>query len=106
MAPTATVVNDLLNTLEEDDLNTAIRYIQFLSVSRKQEKVKQSKEALQEIQSMFADGDKGWSSEAEMIEDMAEFRRCRLDELSPIAVKKVKKQVDISVQHAYNNVVK
>ena len=80
MAPTATAVNDLLNTLEEDDLNAAIRYIQFLSVSRKQEKVNQSKEALQEIQSMFADGDKGWSSEAEMIEDMAEFRRSRLNQ--------------------------
>lgn len=28
---------------------------------------------LQEIQSMFAYGDKGWSSEAEMIENMAHF---------------------------------
>ena len=37
---------------------------------------------------------------------MAEFRRCRLDELSPTAVEKVEKLVDISVQHAYNNVVK
>ena len=29
---------------------------------------------------MFADGNKGWSSEAEMIEDMAEFRRSRLNQ--------------------------
>ena len=40
MAPSAVVINDLLNTLEEEDYNAAIRYIEFLSVSRKQEKAK------------------------------------------------------------------
>lgn len=78
MAPTATNVNELLKTLEEDDLNAAIRYIQFLSVSRKQEKVNKSKELLNEIQSMFKDGDRGWDTEEEMIQDMAEFRRGRM----------------------------
>ena len=42
------------------------------------DKVTQSKEILTEIQNMFSDGDKGWNSEAEMIEDMAEFRRDRI----------------------------
>ena len=38
MAPTASVVNDLLNTLEVEDFNAAISYIQFLSASRKRKK--------------------------------------------------------------------
>ncbi|MDO4336870.1 MAG: hypothetical protein Q4C91_02150 [Eubacteriales bacterium] len=77
MAPTATLINDLLSTLEEEDYNAAIRYIQFLSVTRKQTKVEKSKAALAEIQDMFAD-DKGWDSEEDMLADMAEFRRRRL----------------------------
>lgn len=77
MAPTAVAVNDLLNTLEEEDYKAAIRYIQFLSVSRKQEKARESKALLGEIQSLFAD-DKGWDSEDAMLKDMAEFRRGRL----------------------------
>lgn len=77
MAPTAILVNDLLSTLEEEDYSAAIRYIQFLSVTRKQTKAEKSKAAMAEIQSMFAD-DKGWDSEEEMLADMAEFRRSRL----------------------------
>lgn len=77
MAPTAALVNDLLSTLEEEDYNAAIRYIQFLSVTRKQTKAEKSKAALAEIQDMFAD-DKGWDSEEDMLADMAEFRRSRL----------------------------
>lgn len=78
MGPTAVAVTDLLNTLEEEDYKSAVRYIQFLSVSRKQEKAKYSKEALKEIQNMFADFDTGWNTEEEMIKEMAEFRRKRL----------------------------
>lgn len=77
MAPTAIAVNDLLDTLEEEDLRSAISYIQFLSVNRKKAKAEQSKAAMREIQGMFAD-DKGWESEEEMLADMAEFRRKRL----------------------------
>ena len=40
------VINDLLNTLEEEDYNAAIRYIEFLSASRKQEKAKKSRNAI------------------------------------------------------------
>lgn len=61
MAPTAAIVNDLLSNLEEDDFNAAIRYIQFLSSSRRQERTEQSKRALQEIQDMFLDGNTGWN---------------------------------------------
>lgn len=77
MAPTATMVNDLLNTLEIEDYNAAISYIQYLSASRKKEKAEKSLSALSAIQSMFAE-DKGWDNEEEMLADMAEFRRGRL----------------------------
>ena len=77
MAPTATVVNDLLNTLEVEDFNAAISYIQFLSASRKRKKEEKNLAVLSAIQNMFVD-DKGWESEEEMLADMADFRRERL----------------------------
>lgn len=77
MAAMAATVNEMLDTLEADDYTAAIRYIEFLSASRKREKSKASKQALKEIQSLFAD-DKGWDSEDDMLADMAEFRRERL----------------------------
>ena len=73
MAPTATVVNELLNTLEAEDFNAAISYIQFLSSSRKKKREEKNLAALSTIQNMFAD-DKGWESEEEMLADMADFR--------------------------------
>ena len=77
MVPTATMVNDLLSTLETEDFNSVISYIRFLSDSRKKNRVKKSVDALTEIQSMFAE-DKGWDSEESMLADMAEFRRERM----------------------------
>ena len=77
MAPTAAMVNELLSTLETEDYNTAISFIQFLSLSRKKEKEEKSLAALKEIQNIFSD-DKTWSSEDEMLKEMAEFRRERL----------------------------
>ena len=77
MVPTETMVNDLLNTLETEDINSVINYIRFLSDSRKKDRVKKSVDALTRIQNMFAD-DKGWESEESMLADMAEFRRERM----------------------------
>lgn len=77
MVPTETMVNDLLNTLETEDINSVISYIRFLSDSRKKDRVKKSVDALTRIQNMFAD-DKGWGSEESMLADMAEFRRERM----------------------------
>lgn len=77
MAPKAVVVNELLDTLEEQDYDTVIDFIQFLSDKRKNEKVNQSSKILSEIQSMFSE-DKGWDSEESMIRDMAAFRRERM----------------------------
>ncbi|MCD8196976.1 MAG: hypothetical protein LUE24_07420 [Lachnospiraceae bacterium] len=76
MAPMAMTVNEMLDTLEEEDYKAAVRYIQFLSTNRKQEKAQESKDALREMQRLFGD-DKGWNSEEEMLEDMAAFRRDR-----------------------------
>lgn len=77
MTPTATVVN-MLNNLEEEDYRAAISYIEYLSASRKQKKAEKSKAALVEIQRMFTD-DKGWDSEESMLEDLAAFRRERMN---------------------------
>ena len=77
MAPTAIMINNMLNTLDEEDYNTAISFIQYLSDSRKKQKAEQSKKILSEIQDMFSD-DKGWEAEDYMIKEMADFRRERM----------------------------
>ena len=74
MAPTAVVVNKMLENLEEEDFQTAITFIQFLSDTRKKKKAANSKSILAEIQGMFQD-DKGWDDEESMIADMAAFRK-------------------------------
>ena len=88
MAPKALVVNDLLNTLEDEDYNTVISFIEFLSNSRKKERANKSVSTLKEIQNMFSD-DKGWDSEESMIADMAEFRKERLGR--PLTEEEMKK---------------
>lgn len=78
MAPTSAVVCALLNDLEEEDYRTAISFIEYLVSSRKKKKAEESKKTLEEIQKMFVE-DKGWKSEESMIEDMASFRRERMN---------------------------
>jgi hypothetical protein len=70
------MINDMLNSLDEEDYNTAISFIQYLSYSRKNKKATDSQNILAEIQNMFLD-DKGWDSEDDMIADMAAFRKER-----------------------------
>jgi hypothetical protein len=77
MAPTAMKLNNLLNNLEEEDYNIAISFIQYLSDSRKKKNSERSKALLAEIQSDFAD-DKYWSTEEQMLADMALFRKERM----------------------------
>ena len=71
MDTTATTVRNMLDTLEEEDYKMAVNYIQFLSDSRKKAKVKKAEEAMDRIQSIVG-SDKGWGSEEEMLEDMAQ----------------------------------
>jgi hypothetical protein len=77
MATTAMKLNSLLDNLEEEDYNTAISFIQYLSESRKKKNAEKSKTLLSEIQEIFTD-DKGWNTEESMLEDMASFRRERM----------------------------
>lgn len=77
MSPTAVVVNKMLEDLEEEDFQTAITFIQFLSDTRKKKKAADSKSILAEIQGMFQ-GDTGWNDEESMIADMAAFRKERM----------------------------
>ena len=76
MSP-ATILNNLLENLEKEDYDAAISYIEYLSVTRKKANTEKSKQVLSDIQKMF-DDDKGWSSEEEMLEDMASFRKDRM----------------------------
>lgn len=76
MASAVTMVNDMLNTLEED-YKMAISYIQFLSDSRKKMRAKKAAGIMDEIQTVIGD-DRGWESEEEMLADMAKFRKERL----------------------------
>ena len=74
----AAVVSDMLNHLEEEDYRTAISFIEYLVSSRKKKRAEESKNTLAEIQKMFVK-DKGWDSVESMIEDMAAFRRERMN---------------------------
>jgi hypothetical protein len=79
MAPTAVKLRNLLNNLEEEDYNTAISFIQYLSDSRKKKNAEKSKKLLADIQGNFTN-DKGWDTEEQMMEDMASFRRERTNQ--------------------------
>ncbi len=72
-----TALDNMLKELDEEDYNTAISFIGYLSAMRKKKKAEESKNILAEIQKMFQD-DKGWDSEESMIADMAAFRRERM----------------------------
>ena len=77
MAPNAVLVNEILDTLNDQDYNTVIEFIQFLSNKRKFENAKKNSETLKNIQTMFADN-KGLDSAESMIAVMATFRRERM----------------------------
>lgn len=79
MAPAAIKLTNMLNSLEEEDYNVAISFIQYLSETRKKKKADENKNILKEIQEMFSD-DPGWDSEESMIAEMAAFRRERINE--------------------------
>lgn len=68
MVSAAMVVRDMLNTLEEEDCKMAISYIQFLSDSRKKERVKKASDLMDKFQTVIGE-DKGWDSEEAMLEE-------------------------------------
>lgn len=79
MIPMSVTVNDMLNNLEEEDYKAAIRFIEYLSTSRKEKKAAESKELLLQIQNMFSEN-KGWDSEESMVTELADFRRKQMYE--------------------------
>ena len=72
MSAMARKLNQMMQVLTDEDYLAAIKYVEFLAEMRRNV----TKKTIREIQGMFAD-DKGWSSEEEMLADMAEFRRSR-----------------------------
>lgn len=72
MTAMAAEFSEIIETLTEEDLRSALDYVRFLSASRK----KKAKSTLKQIQGLFAE-DKGWKNEQEMLADMADFRRNR-----------------------------
>lgn len=77
MSPKAIMLNDMLNTLEEKDYDTIIEYIRLLSATRKKERAMQTIAAMDEFQNIIGEN-VGWTSEEDMLKDMADFRRRRL----------------------------
>lgn len=76
MPPKAILLNDMLNTLENEDYDTIIDYIQLLSAVRKKERAMRTIAAMDEFQHIIGE-DTGWASEEEMLKDMAAFRKER-----------------------------
>lgn len=76
MAPATSKINDMLNSLDEEDYNTAISFIEFLAASRKKKRAEESKKQLAKMQALTANN-KPWHTEAEMLAELAHFRRER-----------------------------
>lgn len=71
-------ITTLLEDLDTEDYSDVIDYIKLVAKIRKKQRAKETLAAMNEFQSVLG-GDKGWSSEEEMIKDMAEFRRSRME---------------------------
>ena len=71
-------INVLLKDLDSEDYTVAIDYIKLLAENRRRQRKLETIAAMNEFQSVL-EGDKGWASEEEMLSDMAEFRRSRLN---------------------------
>lgn len=76
MAPATAKINDMLNSLDEEDYNTAISFIEFLAASRKKKRAEESKKQLAKMQALTSNN-KPWHTEAEMLAELANFRRER-----------------------------
>ena len=66
-------LSQMIETLSDEYRIAAINYVEYLSQMQKNK----AKATLALIQSIFSE-EKGWASESEMLEDMANFRRQRL----------------------------
>ena len=67
--------SNMLSALSAESYGNALSYIRFL-FERDRASASTNEEAMMRIQSLIGDN-RGWASEEEMLEDMAEFRRRR-----------------------------
>ncbi len=70
-------ISALLGSLVQEDYQTAVSFIEYLIAMRKKKEAQKSIAILSDIQATLGE-DKGWESEAAMLEDMAQFRRERI----------------------------
>ncbi len=77
MSAEAMKINEMLETLETEDVSSVIQYIEFLSYARKNKRRSDGRVIMQEI-SEILEGGQVWDSEDEMLAEMAEFRRARM----------------------------
>ena len=78
MDATVQTIQEMLNTLNADNLKTAMRFIQFLQTTQNETGVANNTANFNQLQTMFADDKGGYDSEEDVIQDLAQFRRERL----------------------------
>lgn len=70
-------VDTMLNSLDEEEYQMVIRFIEFLSANKKKMKQEKNEILLGQIQDMLKE-DNGWKTEENMLKEMADFRKARL----------------------------
>lgn len=78
MDATVQTIQGMLNTLNADNLKTAMRFIQFLQSTQNETNIDNHTAKFNQLQAMFADDKGGYGSEEDVIQDLAQFRRERL----------------------------
>ena len=73
-------INSLLKTLEREDYSIIIDYIKLVSQNRKKQRALETIAAMNEFHSVLGK-DTGWKNEEEMLKDMAEFRKSRMEKV-------------------------
>ncbi len=71
-------INSLLETLEVEDCAVVLDYVKLIAQNRKRQRALETIAAMNEFQSVL-NGEKGWENEQEMLKDMADFRKKRLE---------------------------
>ncbi len=70
----ALTITDMIESLTEESQSAAVSYIKYLMYMDGQRDAEQARRAFERVDAIL-DGDTGWTSEEEMIADLAEFRR-------------------------------
>ena len=71
-------INSLLETLEVEDCAVVLDYVKLIAQNRKRQRALETIAAMTEFQAV-QNGEKGWEHEQEMLKDMADFRKKRLE---------------------------